>query len=92
MIAHPVGEKEANAFGLYDMQGNVTEWCEDCWHGNYSGHPGTGGVWADGDCAYRVIRGASYSFYGRSLRPSARVFRALAAEKDGGFRCSLDVP
>lgn len=66
---HPVGEKQANAWGLYDMLGNVWEWCEDVYHDTYRGAPSDGSAWlAGGDTRYRVLRGGSWidnAFYCR---------------------------
>jgi formylglycine-generating enzyme required for sulfatase activity len=57
---HPVGEKLPNAFGLYDMHGNVWEWCEDRWHSDYDGAPTDGSAWTSGSSAVRVRRGGSW--------------------------------
>ena len=58
---HAVGTKQANAFGLYDMCGNVSEWCEDVWHGDYNGAPTDGSAWlSGGDSSDRVLRGGSW--------------------------------
>jgi formylglycine-generating enzyme required for sulfatase activity len=57
---HPVGQKQANSFGLYDMEGNVSEWCEDVWHENYDGAPSDGSAWkSGGDSSHQVVRGSS---------------------------------
>ena len=72
-VTHPVAEKMANAFGLYDMLGNVWEWIEDCWHDDYNGAPSTGRVWTEGaNCFYRVQRGGSWTSLDEYLRVSER--------------------
>ena len=67
-----VGQKLPNAFGLYDMHGNVNEWTQDCWHNNYSGAPTDGSAWTTG-CGTndRVLRGGSWGF-SASLRSAIR--------------------
>ena len=69
----PVGTFAPNAFGLYDVHGNVWEWVEDCWHNSYLGAPSDGSAWTlGGDCSLRVLRGGSWNRDPRRLRSSYR--------------------
>ena len=71
----PVGSfKVANAFGLYDMHGNVREWCADHRHDNYDGAPTDGSAWIEGgDGSYRVLRGGSWFLNPQFCRSASRV-------------------
>ena len=69
----PVGSFGANAWGLHDMHGNVSEWVEDCWHDSYAGAPGDGSAWTvGGDCGQRVVRGGSWVSSRRNVRAAGR--------------------
>ena len=71
----PVGTFAPNAFGLYDMHGNVQEWVEDCWHDNYRGAPADGSVRRvrrGGNCDRRVLRGGSWYSNPLHIRSAAR--------------------
>jgi len=57
---HPVGTKTPNQLGIYDMSGNVWEWCQDYYHSNYSGAPTDGSAWVTPTSNYRVLRGGSW--------------------------------
>ena len=68
----PVGRKTANAFGLYDMHGNVWEWTQDCWNRSYTGAPKNGSAWTSGNCSRRVVRGGSWNNNPQNLRSANR--------------------
>jgi len=58
---HPIGQKIANELGIYDMSGNVFEWCEDVWHENYNDAPNDGSAWlTGGDQSKHALRGSSW--------------------------------
>ena len=84
---HPVGQKEPNELGLYDMSGNVLEWTQDCWNDNYRGAPSDGRAWESGNCEQRVLRGGSWYDSPRFLRSALR-FGGTAGNRDNsyGFR------
>ena len=69
----PVGQFYPNAFGLYDMHGNVSEWCLDTWHNSYDGAPTDGSAWeTGGHSTRRVRRGGSWYFIPRWCRSANR--------------------
>jgi formylglycine-generating enzyme required for sulfatase activity len=69
----PVGQFPPNAFGLYDMHGNVREWCEDVWHNSYNRAPDDGSAWVNGgDSSRRVARGGSWYSDPRWCRSAIR--------------------
>jgi len=88
---HPVGEKGANAWGLYDMHGNVSEWCGDRYRADY---PEEDVVDPNGPAEgkYRVVRGGSWSSFERACRCAARSSVPVSYQlKQTGFRVLMEV-
>jgi len=88
----PVGFYASNAFGLFDMHGNVREWTRDCWNDNYIGAPTDGSAWMTGDCSRPVIRGGSWRGSERAVRSANRT-RPSGSFTDAmtGFRAALEL-
>ncbi len=57
----PVAMYRANAWGLHDMAGNLSEWVADCWHASYRRAPADGAAWYNPGCRQRVIRGGNWA-------------------------------
>lgn len=81
------GLKEPNAYGLYDMLGNVAEWTQDCYHETFAGAPSDGSSWEESDCTHFVLRGGCFGSTARLVRASARE----PAEKDEYGTCTPTV-
>lgn len=88
----PVAKKQANAFGLYDMSGNVWEWVEDTYHDSYTGAPTDGSAWV-GDSSLRVLRGGSWGKLPKFSRAAARhKFGTNYRDFSFGFRLARTLP
>ncbi len=83
----PVGSFRPNAFGLYNMYGNVLQWVLDCYHDDYKETPTDGSAWTSGDCSGRTVRGGSWVSASRFLRAAVR-YRFTAVDRGNylGFR------
>ncbi|MFL6796672.1 MAG: formylglycine-generating enzyme family protein [Xanthobacteraceae bacterium] len=89
----PAGTYRPNAFGLYDMAGNVAEWVEDCWNDNYRGAPTTASPWTAGQCRLRVLRGGAFDSQAKLLRSTARFrYDTDVRYVANGFRVARDLP
>jgi formylglycine-generating enzyme required for sulfatase activity len=83
----PVGSFEANAFGVYDMHGNVSQFVQDNWRPNYQGAPTDGSVWSGGDGSLRVARGGSWGTIWRHFYSAFRVhYHPVDRNRFLGFR------
>ena len=69
---HPVGLKQPNAWGLFDMHGNAWEWCLDDWHESYQGAPSDGSRWGDESGVFRILRGGGWSVRASRCRSASR--------------------
>ncbi|MDI1284603.1 MAG: SUMF1/EgtB/PvdO family nonheme iron enzyme [Reyranella sp.] len=89
---HPVGEKEPNTWGLYDMIGNVWQWLEDCFHKSHEGLSADGTARTDGTCNTRALRGGSFYSTPEFLRSAKREWRAGDNRSDNrGFRVAREI-
>jgi len=86
----PAGSFQPNAFGLYDVHGNVWEWVQDCLNESYAGAPSTGRAWEAGDCSWRVLRSGSWGVEPRYQRSADRFWSPSTNRSIGnfGFRLS----
>ncbi|GBL08545.1 serine/threonine-protein kinase pkn1 [Microcystis aeruginosa Sj] len=93
---HPVGQKKPNAWGLYDMSGNVLEWCEDDWHDNYIGAPTDGSAWPinnDNRSHLKCLRGGSWNLISNYCRSANRsTFNPDDGYNFNGFRVACVSP
>ncbi|MGB3509111.1 MAG: bifunctional serine/threonine-protein kinase/formylglycine-generating enzyme family protein [Microcoleaceae cyanobacterium] len=96
-----VGSFPPNAFGLYDMHGNVWEWCQDICHDNYNGAPTNGSPWETPEKGFfklifrrgRVLRGGSWDYNSRYCRCAGRSYNnADYHNYDWGFRIVSSSP
>ncbi|MGK7891779.1 MAG: formylglycine-generating enzyme family protein [Leptolyngbyaceae cyanobacterium] len=88
-----VGIFPANQFGLYDMHGNVWEWCLDHWHATYEDAPSDGSAWLSPESDKRVLRGGSWFFFPDLCRSAFRNRRVPETRFNRtGFRvvCEMD--
>jgi formylglycine-generating enzyme required for sulfatase activity len=90
----PVDTFPPNAFGLYDMHGNVWEWCLDHWHNSYQNAPVDGSTWISNDNnAERVVRGGSWGNDPRDCRSATRTCDTPGLRSFNiGFRVVCEIP
>lgn len=84
----PVGKFAANAFGVSDLAGNVSEWVDDCWHDGYLRAPADGSSWVNPGCSRRVVRGGAW---GSAPEQTRSAFRLSAAPDTRSARVGFRV-
>jgi formylglycine-generating enzyme required for sulfatase activity len=84
----PIGKFPPNAFGLIDMDGNVSVWMADCWHDNYTRAPADSSAWMNPGCAEHVIRGGSWGSAPDQVRAA---YRISASSKTRSARVGIRV-
>jgi formylglycine-generating enzyme required for sulfatase activity len=90
---HPVGTKLPNDWGLYDMHGNVWEWCLDSWHLDYTGAPTDGSAWEPETGYYWGVRGGSWAYDPWYCRSASRnnYYSPGSGDSGIGFRI-VEIP
>jgi formylglycine-generating enzyme required for sulfatase activity len=88
----PVRSYPGNALGLFDIDGNVSEWVEDCWHENYLRAPRDSRAWINPGCERHVVRGGSWGSDPDQVRSAFRL-SALSVTRSArvGFRVARDL-
>ena len=88
-----VGSFSPNSFGLYDLHGNVAEWCADHWHDNYQNAPHNESAWVENNTkGSRVLRGGSWLHLPGSCRSSHRLSSSPESKSDAfGFRIASSI-
>jgi formylglycine-generating enzyme required for sulfatase activity len=86
----PSGKFLPNAFGLYDVLGNVWDWTQDCRNVGYLSAPTDGRAWLNGNCGLRAVRGGSWTMSPNILRSAYRTWSPQKVRSDGvGFRVAM---